>query len=150
MLVRSGTGGEKLKLVVPTSFSQKSEMALDFALVYSQTFNADIYLFHAFEDKSSNFRHVDRVNEEYMERMRTTVIQAIERVTAQGVTHTVEDVHRRLSHGHAWKEILKITAGITADMIIMGAPSTNRFRKLIDKAPCSLVLVKEKDPEFVA
>lgn len=143
-------GGDKHKLVVPTNFSKKSELALDFALRHSQNINADIYVFHVFEEKISNFRQLDRLNEEYMERMKHTVMQAIDRANCQGIRHTVEDVHRRISHGKAWQEILKITTGVNGDMIIMGAPTSKQFKNLIAKTPCTMVLVKDKDPAFVA
>lgn len=58
-------------------------------------------------------------------------------------------VHRRISHGKAAIEILKVAAGISADMIIMGKPESRNFKELIDKAPCTVVLIREKDPEFV-
>ncbi len=139
----------KLKIVVPTDFGKKSEMALDYALTYSQNFNADVYVFHAFEHKTANFRELDKLNEEYMDRMKQAVRQAIERTYSLGVRHSIEDVHRRISHGKAYLEILRLAAGISADMIIMGSPSQKQFKELMLKAPCTLVLVREKDPEFV-
>ena len=139
----------KIKLLVPINFTRKSEMALDFALIYSQNFNADVYLFHVFEDSTKNYRRLDRLNEEYLDRMKQVVIMAIDRLHAQGITHTVEDVHRRISQGKPWIEILKMSGGISADMIIMGAPDDNSFKKLLMKAPCSVVLVRQKDPTFV-
>jgi nucleotide-binding universal stress UspA family protein len=145
-----GTGkGAKLKILVPINFSKKSEMALDFALLYSQHFNADIYMFHVFEDRTDDFRRLDRLNEEYMERMKQVGIMALQRMAAQGVTHTVEEVHRRISQGKPSLEILKMAGGISADMLVMGAPDSGDFKKLFAKVPCSIVLVKEKDPTFV-
>ncbi|MEE8410744.1 MAG: universal stress protein [Myxococcota bacterium] len=139
----------KSKLLVPINFTKKSELAMDFSLKFSGSMNADIYLFHVFEDSTSDYRRLDRINEEYMERMKQVVMLAIQRLHAKGVAHTVEDVHRRISHGKPWVEILKMAGGISADMIVMGAPTTNQFKKLFLKVPCSLVIVKEKDPEFV-
>jgi nucleotide-binding universal stress UspA family protein len=138
-----------MKLLVPISFSKKSEMALDFALAYSQTTNAVIYLFHVIEESTSDYRKLDRLNEEFMERMKHTCMQGIERAHAKGVTHKVEDVHRRIANGKPWQEILRMAGGIGADMIIMGSPSGNAFKKLQAQVPCTIVLVKEKDPEFV-
>ncbi len=143
------TKNGKLKILVPINFSRKSEMALDFALLYSQHFKADVYLFHVFEDKTDDFRRLDRLNEEYMERMKQVVIMAIQRMAARGVTHTVEEVHRRISQGKPSLEILKMAGGISADLLVMGAPESGDFKKLFMKAPCSVVLVKEKDPTFV-
>ncbi len=139
----------KLKLLVPINFARKCEMALDFALIYSQNFNADVYLFHVFEDSTKDYRHLDRLNEEYLGRMKQVVINAIGRVFEKGVTHHLEDVHRRLSQGKPWVEILKMAGGISADMIIMGAPESSNFKKLLLQAPCTVVLVREKDPSFV-
>ena len=147
ILGASKTG--KLKLLVPINFSKKSEMALDFALVYSEHFKADIYLFHVFEDRTDDFRRLDRLNEEYMERMKQVVNIAIQRMAAQGVTHTVEEVHRRISQGKPAIEILKMAGGISADMVVMGAPESSDFKKFFTKVPCTVVLVKDKDPTFV-
>lgn len=147
--VSAAPSGAKLKILVPINFSKKSEMALDFALLYSQHFKADIYLFHVFQEKGNDFRRIDRLNEEYMERMKQVVIMAIGRMAARGVTHTVEQVHRRIAQGKPAAEILRMTGGISADMVIMGAPDSNDFKKFFATVPCSVVLVKEKDPAFV-
>jgi len=42
-----------------------------------------------------------------------------------------------------------MAAGINADMIIMGAPASFGFRRLLAKTPCTTVLVKDKDATFV-
>jgi len=141
--------GPKLKVLVPINFSHKSEMALDFALLYSRIANVDIYLFHVFEGAPSNYRELDKLNEESLERMKQMVIQAMGRLTAQGITLSVDDVYRRMSNGKPAKEILKMAGGISADMIVMGAWSTRTFKKLVAMAPCTVVLVKDKNPEFV-
>jgi nucleotide-binding universal stress UspA family protein len=145
----SAAAQNKLKLLVPTSFSRKSELALDFALIYSQSFNADVYLFHVFENSTKNYRRLDALNQEHMERMRQVVVNAIDRVHGRGLTHHLEDVHRRVSGGKPWLEILRMAAGVSCDMIIMGAPDSDDFKKLIRQAPCTVVLVREKDTSFV-
>ena len=146
---KGGAASARLKIVVPTSFTPKSDMALEFALAYSKNLNAEVYIFHAHDQKVVDYRRLDRINEEVTERMRQSVIHAIERLHARGVTHSVEQVHRRMSYGKPWNEILKIAAGINADMIVMGYPKMSEFKGLLAKCPCSVVLVKEKDPEFV-
>ncbi len=150
MMPQGGEGEPKrLKLVVPTNFSKKSEMALDFALMYSRHVDADVYVFHALEERITDYRELDRLNVECMERMKTAVLQGVDRMAQKGITHTVNDVHRRISHGKAAVEILKIAAGVSADMIIMGKPDSKHFRELFEKSPCSLVLIREKDVAFV-
>jgi len=144
-------GSSRLKLLVPTNFSHKSEMALNFALAYSarNPGGAEIFLFHSYDEKNVDYRHLDKVNEDVIERMKTVVLHAIEGMTQRGDGHGVETVHRRLSYGKPPVEILKVAAGIGADMIIMGSPNSSKYRRLIEKAPCSLVMLKDKDPTFV-
>jgi nucleotide-binding universal stress UspA family protein len=139
----------KQKFLVPFNFSRKSEMALDFALRYSAHIDVDIYMFHVFEGKGDDFRKLDRQNEEYLERMKLTVTQWAERVAAEGIRAQAHDVHRRVANGKPGNEILKMAAGIGADMIIMGAPTSFGFRRLLAKTPCTTVLVKDKDAAFV-
>lgn len=140
---------EKQRLLVPFSFTAKSEQALQFALTYSRNVHASIYLFHVYEERSSDYRKVDKLNEEYLERMKQIVINNINAFQEKGMTHSVENVFRRIANGKPPTEILKMAGGIGADVIIMGAPESSAFKKLVAKAPCTLVLVKEKDPAFV-
>ena len=116
--------GGKIKLVVPTNFSKKSEIALDFALTYVRDQQADVYLFHVLEAKGSDFRELDRQNVELMDRMKTHVLQAVERLHKQGLTPKVDNVHRRISHGRPGTEVLQIATGVNADVIVMGAPTS--------------------------
>ena len=142
---------KRYKILVPTNFSHKSTQALEFALMYTHqvTGPSEVYLFHSYDDKKSDFRRLDQINEESVDRMRVHVLGAIDALRARGVEHQVDTVHRRLSYGKPWGEILKVAGGIAADMIIMGHPRQSGFRRLIEKAPCTLVLVKDKDPTFV-
>jgi nucleotide-binding universal stress UspA family protein len=142
---------ERLKLLVPTNFSAKSEQALRFALHYSHTQGrpAEVFLFHSYDEKNVDYRRLDKINEECVDRMKVAVLHCIEQMGQEGLSHAVEMVHRRLSYGKPAAEILKMAGGIGADMIIMGCPSSSNFRRLIEKTPCSLVLVKDKDPTFV-
>jgi nucleotide-binding universal stress UspA family protein len=143
------TATGKLKILVPINFSRKSEMALDYALMYSRNYSADIYLFHVFEAAMTDYRQLDRLTEEYLERMKQQVINAIDRLSAQGIVNTVDDVYRRIGSGKPAVEILKMASGIGADMIVMGASGGGAMKKLITQSPCTLIMVKEKDTGFV-
>lgn len=143
------SSGSRKKFLVPFNFSRKSEMALDFALRYGAHIEVDIYMFHVFEGKAGDFRKLDRQNEEYLERMKLTVNQWVERAAQEGINAQAHDVHRRVANGKPGMEILKMAGGINADMIIMGAPTSFGFRRLLTKTPCTTVLVKDKDPAFV-
>lgn len=136
---------ETQKLLVPLSFSKKSELALHFALTHTRGMKAVIYLFHVLETTTSNFRRLDSLNEELVERMKNTLLQAIESLRKNGIECDVEQVHRRISHGKAAPEIFQMANGIDADMIIMGAPTSRAFRRFVTKVPCTVVLMKDKN-----
>lgn len=141
----------EFRLLVPFSFTKKSEMALDYALRFHRDAHvqASVYLFYVHEDPVSNFRKADKLNEEYLERMKDIVIRSIDRLKEEGFSHSIDSVFRRIANGRPSVEILKMAGGMAADMIIMGAPRSKQVRRLVEKAPCTLVLVKEKDPAFV-
>lgn len=140
----------KFKILVPVDFGKESEIAMDMALEIGQAHGADIYLFHVHEGRTSNFRELDRINEEVMDRMKAMVISAINRAAERGNTRTVEEVYRRMSNGKAWQEILKMSGNISADMIVMGYKARGgTWEKVLKKAPCTVVLAREKDLDFV-
>ena len=135
----------KPKYIVAMSFSRKSELALEFALTHSPPQGAVIYIFHVFEDATKNFRRLDKLNAETMERMRQIMVGTIDRLAGRGITANVEDVERRFANGKVGIELFKMAEGVQPDLLIMGAPSSNAFKKLLTHAPCTLVLVKDKE-----
>ncbi len=139
------TAGAKVKIVVATNFSKKSEAALDNALILSRGWNAEIFLFHCFEARQTDYRELDRINVENMERMKDLVIKSLERVAQHGYTPSIEQVNRRISHGKVGHEILEIATGVGADFIVMGAPTSDKFKKIFAEVPCSVLMVKEKE-----
>ena len=134
----------KTKILVPTNFSQKSESALDYALRLSTLEPSEVYLFHVFESSARNFSKVDQLNRESMERMKVSMNEAIDRLHSQGIEHKVKEVHRRVANGKPADEILDMARGVCADLVVMGAPTSRGFNKFGLKAPCTLVLVKDK------
>ena len=134
----------KIRILVPTNFSEKSELALDYALRLSSLGPSEVYIFHVFERSRGTFSRVDELNRDSMAQMKRLVNEAIDRVHSQGSAHWVEEVHRRVATGRAPDEIRKMAEGICADWVVMGAPPSRRFRKFALNAPCTLVLVKDK------
>ena len=134
----------KTKILVPTNFSQKSESALNYALRLSTLQSSEVYLFHVFESSMKNFSKVDQLNGESMDRMKVSMNEAIDYLHSQGIEHQVEEVHRRVANGKPAEEIFKMALGVSADLVVMGAPTSRGFKKFGLKAPCTLVLVKDK------
>lgn len=134
----------KFKILVPVDLQHPSEHAIDLALEMGHMRRADIYLFHVHEGRTTNYRELDRINEEVMERMKAIVIEAIQRAAAHGVTRTVEEVFRRMANGKAGDEILKMADAISADMIVMGHGSAGTAEKVLKKTPCTVMVARAK------
>ncbi len=60
----------KFKILVPVDFTKESDVSIDMALEIGVAHEADIYLFHVHEGRTKNFRELDRINEEVMEKMK--------------------------------------------------------------------------------
>lgn len=129
---------------MPFNFSRRSELALEWALSQTRAQSSTVYMFHVLEETTRNYRRLDKINQEAMERMRTAFMQVLSRLRERGIVPTVQDVERRFGAGKAAVEILQMAEGIAPDMIVMGAPTSSTYKKLVLNAPCTIVLVKDK------
>lgn len=143
-----------LKIVVPINFAKpegleappvtlKSTLALRFALSHAGG-TGEIFLFHVLEHSSSDFRQLDHLNEEVVQLMKMAILTTTNELRGQGIACDIAEVHQRISHGKPVAEIMQMATGVDADMIVMGAPRSRAFHRFIDKAPCTVVLTKDK------
>ena len=130
---------------MPINFSRKSQVALDFAIRLTQGRHTALTLFHVFDHVRSNFRELDKLNEELADRMRLMVVEALGRARQRGWAPTVEDVHQRVGHGKATREILTMAQAVNPDILVMGAPTSRSLRKFVPEVMCTLVLVRDHD-----
>lgn len=141
---------ETQKILVPIDFTPESDVAIDMALAYCYAVKAELYMLNVVEKAPKTYADMDKLNADLLDRMKGLVISAVERAAKAGHTHAVEDVYRRISAGKAWHEILKMAGDLNADMIVMGHhPKGSTWKKVLEKAPCTVVLAREKDVEFV-
>ena len=138
------------KVLVPVDFTPESDIALDMALSYCYAVKADLYVFHVIENPPKSFLDIDKLNAELLEKMKSLVVSAVDRAAKDGRSHVVEDVYRRIDSGKAWHSILSMAGNLNADMIVMGHhPKGSTWKKVLEKAPCTVVLAREKDIDFV-
>ncbi len=141
------------KILVPIDFSDNCRYALAFAIDYVQAHEAEIYLFYVIEDqKRSQFRGAADKLEEDLERMKDLMMSTLDKLAETwGEKPRVGEVHRRIANGKPWEEILRMAGAITADMVIIGASGKKgkNASKVLDHAPCTVCVVREKDMEFV-
>lgn len=152
----------RAKVLIPVDFSEASRKALEFAVQYAETVPSELYLFHVFEPVS-RLRFVgknlaDKLDAE-LEKMEGMAMGELERMVkdSQKKEH-IKNFHRRVASGKPWEEVLRMAANINADIIIMGTHGRDGLErslvgstteKVVRKAPCTVVCVRDKDPYFV-
>ena len=140
------------KVLVPIDFSDNCRHALAFAIDYVQSHEAEIYLFYVIEDnKRGQFKGAAEKLEEDLERMKDLMMTTLDKVAKNwGEKPRIGEVHRRIANGKPWQEILRMAGAITADMIIIGASTKGKNApRVMENAPCTVCIVREKDMEYV-
>jgi nucleotide-binding universal stress UspA family protein len=142
----------RLKILVPIDFSENCRHALQHVIDYTQHREAEIFLFYVVEEsRRMVFRGAANKLEEDLERMKDLMMHELNLWQQRtGLAPNTGEVNRRIGNGKPWEEILRMAGNITADMIVMGASKKGKnASKVVDSAPCTLVIVREKDLEFV-
>ena len=152
----------RAKVLCPIDFSECSRRALEFSVQYCERVPSELYLFHVFEPVNRlSFAAktlVDKLDKE-LERMESMALAELESMVKDKVRkEQLKNFHSRVASGKAWEEILRMAANINADIIVMGTHGRDgleraligsQTEKVVRKAPCTVVCVKEKDPYFV-
>lgn len=142
----------RLKILCPVDFSENCRHALTFVIDFVQNQEAEIFLFYVVEEsRRLHFRGAADKLEEDLERMKDLMVNELN-LWAQrtGRQASIGEVHRRIANGKPWEEVLRMAGAITCDMIVMGASRKGKNAiKVIEQAPCTTVIVREKDMEFV-
>ncbi len=121
------------KVLVPIDFSECSRHALDFAVDYIQKVPSELYLFHVFEQVNRlSFvgRNLAQKVDAELERMEGLVLSELEKM-AESEKKKLRNYHCRVASGKPWEEILKISANISADIVIMGSHGRDDMQKVL-------------------
>ena len=152
----------RAKVLCPIDFSECSRRALEFSVQYCERVPSELYLFHVFEPVNrlsfAARNLVDKLDKE-LERMESMALAELESMVKDKVRkEQLKNFHCRVGSGKAWEEILRMAGNINADIIVMGTHGRDgleraligsQTEKVVRKAPCTVVCVKEKDPYFV-
>jgi nucleotide-binding universal stress UspA family protein len=142
----------RLKILCPIDFSENSRQALNFVIDYVNNRDAEIFLFYVVEEsRRTNFKGAADKLEEDLERMKDLMVNELNMYQQKtGHAAQVGEVHRRIGNGKPWEEVLRMAGNITCDVIVMGASRKGKnAMKVIEMAPCTTIVVREKDLEFV-
>lgn len=150
----------KLKRILcPTDFSESSEHALKYAVSFAQQYGAIIYLLHVIEpltpvpgvDMGPALAYEDRPN--LLDRVQELLDEAI----PEEVRREVE-IKPLISRGAPFLEIIRTAREENIDLIVIATHGRSGLshmllgsttEKVVRKAPCPVLSVKNPEHEFV-
>ena len=143
------------KIVVPTDFSDYSDLALKRALDLAEACDAKIFLVHVVADAPDIFK-LDRFNTEgqkkIMKELEKQSKEFFEKQLAKFPQMKNVDIETQVLRGIPSKEILDMQKKINADMLVISTHGQtaieeflwgNTASKIIRYAKCSVLVVKK-------
>jgi nucleotide-binding universal stress UspA family protein len=147
------------KILVPIDFSDTSKKAFQYALRFAEQFGCEIVLLYVLEPASSMsaapfapevFPH--------SEDQLSCVERNLAALSAAARTNGTNSVSSAIRTGHAPNEITKAAKDLDVDLIIIATHGYTSWRHLcigstaervVRSAPCPVLVVREKEHEFV-
>jgi nucleotide-binding universal stress UspA family protein len=148
------------RILCPVDFSANSEHALQYAVAFAQTHEAELILLHVMDyaaidvlDYPSAFEFSTQINE----KLREISEERLEQLTAAKKGEYAK-VSSRLSTGTPFLEIVNLARKEEIDLIVMGTQGRTGLahvfmgsvaEKVVRKSACPVLTVKHPEHEFV-
>jgi Universal stress protein UspA and related nucleotide-binding proteins len=148
------------KILVPTDFSETSRYAMEYAIEFAKSFNAELKIVHVIFDESQivafylpqvTFQNLDQELEESAKKQMDEFISSFPEL--KNVNYSV-----KMLKGTAFIEIISEAKEYDADLIIIGTHGRTGLEhvlfgstaeKVVRKAHCPVFTVKPKNFKFV-
>lgn len=148
------------KILVPTDFSETSRYAMQYAIEFAKSFNAELELVHVIFDESQivafylpqvTFQNLDQELEESAKKQMEQFLASFPEL--KDISYTV-----KMLKGTAFLEIINEAKESNVDLIIIGTHGRSGLEhvlfgstaeKVVRKAPCPVFTVKPKNFKFV-
>ncbi len=142
-------------IIVPTDFSDYSDLALKRAVDLAEACQAKIYLVHVVEEAPDIFA-LDRFDKEGQKKIMKDLEKQSKELFEKQIGNFPEaqkvDIETTVLRGVATKEILKFQKQVKADMLVISTHGQTAFEeffwgntasKLIRHAQCSVLVVRK-------
>jgi nucleotide-binding universal stress UspA family protein len=142
-------------IIVPTDFSDYSDLAFEKALDLAEACNAKIYLIHVVADAPDIFK-LDRFNVEgqrkIMKDLEKQCKESFEEQVAKFPQAQKVDIETAVLRGIPSREIIDIQKKFNADMVVIGTHGQTAFEdflfgntasKIIRYSKCSVLVVRK-------
>jgi universal stress protein A len=147
------------KILVPIDFSETSRKAFQYALRFAEQFGSEIFLLHVLEPASPVVGAPLALEVFPDDRDPfSTVEKRLETFCTQPRSNGANSINSTIRTGHAPNEITKAAKDLDIDLVVIATHGYTSWRHLcigstaervVRSAPCPVLVVREKDYEFV-
>lgn len=143
-------------ILVPTDFSKHSQTALNYGVAFAQKFGARLHLMHVMQDLALFFPDAVTVVPP-TDQLNTAVQAALERLVRENHLEG-QNVQLVVRTGSPFHEIAQYARDEAIDLIILGTHGRGGLmhllmgsvaEKVVRKAPCPVLTVRDPEHEFV-
>ncbi|HEX3997705.1 MAG TPA: universal stress protein [Pirellulales bacterium] len=150
------------RVLVPTDFSEPSEVALHYGKAFSETFGARLHLVHVLDENALVYPWATPEGETFA---MGTARADIENAVRNRLEHVLTDAERQKYSaeivtlvGSPFLEIVTYAKSQEIDLIVMGTHGRGPIahmlmgsvaEKVVRKAPCPVLTVRHPEHEFV-
>lgn len=147
------------KILVPTDFSEGSQVAVRYARELAQAFNAQLHLLHVLEDPLPyTSAEAFAVPVQFYQDLEKSVRQRLAEVLSESDQQKFQ-AQQIIEQGSPFVQIIKYAKGNDIDLIVMGTHGRGPIahmlmgsvaEKVVRKAPCPVLTVRHPEHEFVS
>lgn len=144
------------KILVPTDFSEHSAKAMLYGAELAKKFGAELHLMHAVEQTPLMYGEGAYVPPETEAEIEAAATEQLESLVADAGDDVT--VVRRVEHGHPFVETVRYAKENDIGLIVLGTHGRGAIahmllgsvaEKVVRKAPCPVLTVRDKEHEFV-
>ena len=147
------------KILCPVDFSISSYHAVEYAIAFSQRYEAELQLVYVMEVAAAalSLSEVDVTDPGLLEELRKDAQDKLDQLTSD-TRKRHEPVSRQMLYGKPFVEIISAAKDWQADLIVMGTHGRTGLEhvligsvaeKVVRKAPCPVLTVRHPEHNFV-
>ncbi len=136
---------DKLKILIPTDFSDQPQYALVYSENLSKLFDVEVVLLHVLEvndsisiNSDNNYTDLLGVNIEYLNKAKDIALEKLESLN-NSLVGQFSEVSSILKVGPLTETIISTSREITADLIIMGKKGASGLREWLSGSDTQIV-----------
>ncbi len=141
-----------LKILIPTDFDEKTNLAVDYAKNFNNCYTVDIIFLHVLElnafvelDNDGSFNEMMGVNAEQLEIQKKEAVQKLTNLT-ESYKDDFNCVRSIIKFGPLTETILSVSEEEKRDMIVMGTGGSQGFKEWISGSETQIIARRSHIP----